>query len=154
DFWDEPGGIDAEAFVGYPDVSASSPTNYPEEQIMTRIKQIEPGNWREFLEEFSVRNNNRRARFQVFRGATSTEEGEEAYLEDVSLKENDGETEVVVVRIDRGGSKAEKTHQTITNVRRIAVQFDTDGSEDALEIIDKENELVVLRMESRVDGAS
>ena len=62
--------------------------------------------------------------------------------------------DVAVVRIDRSKTDAEKMHDTITNVIGIAVQYDTDGSEDALQITDKENELISLRFESRVDGVS
>lgn len=118
-------------------------------------KVISPENWESFLQEFAMRNNDRRARFDVFRkdGATE-EEGQEAHLEDVSLK-SDGKTKnVEVIRIDRTESDAEKTKDTITNVRGIAVQFDTDGSEDALEITDDQNSLISLRFESKVDGVS
>ena len=118
---------------------------------MSEIKQIEPKNWKSFLQEFSDRNNNRRARFQVFKGRNVENEAQESHLEEVSLKED---STIVVTRIDRTKGDGEKIHDTITNVVGIAVQYDTDGSEDVLEITDKENELISLRMESRVDGAS
>lgn len=119
---------------------------------MSEIKQIEPQNWEQFLEEFSTRNNNRRARFDVYRNdGEAEEELSEAHFEDASLKDSG---DVVVVRIDRSKADAEKMHDTITNVVGIAVQYDTDGSEDALQITDKENELISLRFESKVDGAS
>ncbi|MCY7374850.1 MAG: hypothetical protein LH472_02620 [Pyrinomonadaceae bacterium] len=122
---------------------------------MSEIKQIEPKNWATFLEEFSTRNNNRRARFDVFRRSGETEEErQEARFEDASLKQNGDQHEVVVIRIDRSETDAEKMHDTITNVIGIAVQYDTDGSEDALQITDRENELISLRFESKVDGAS
>ena len=54
---------------------------------MSEIKQIEPANWEEFLRDFAMRNNNRRARFDVYRSDGTTEdESEEAHLEEVSLK--------------------------------------------------------------------
>ena len=119
---------------------------------MSEIKQIEPHKWEQFLEEFSTRNNNRRARFDVYRNdGNAEEERAEAHFEDASLKDNG---DVVVVRIDRSKTDAEKMHDTITNVVGIAVQYDTDGSEDALQITDRENELISLRFESKVDGAS
>lgn len=121
---------------------------------MSVIKQIEPNNWKKFLEEFSGRNYNRRARFQIFKGRDTENEAQESHLEEVSLKtEGDSQT-LVVTRIDRTNGDGEKIHDTVTNVVGIAVQYDTDGSEDVLEITDKENELISLRMESRVDGAS
>ena len=122
---------------------------------MSEIKQIEPKNWKTFLEEFSTRNNNRRARFDVYRGDGDTEEERlEAHFEDVSLKESGDRHEVVIIRIDRSKADAEKIHDSITNVIGISVQYDTDGSEDALQITDQENELISLRFESKVDGVS
>ncbi|HVE59644.1 MAG TPA: hypothetical protein VNB22_22730 [Pyrinomonadaceae bacterium] len=122
---------------------------------MSEIKQIEPGNWEEFLRDFAARNNNRRARFDVYRsGGATEEEAREEHLEDVLLKTDGNKKSVEVIRIDRTNSNAEKTHDVITNVRGISVQYDTDGSEDALEITDDQNTLVSLRFESRVDGVS
>lgn len=122
---------------------------------MSEIKQIEPNNWKTFLEDFSTRNNNRRARFDVYRNdGNAEEERAEAHFEDASLKTDGDRHDVVVIRIDRSKSDAEKMHDTITSVVGIAVQYDTDGSEDALQITDKENELISLRFESKVDGAS
>lgn len=122
---------------------------------MSEIKHIEPSRWEEFLRDFAARNNNRRARFDVFRsGGATEEEAREAHLEDVLLKTDGNKKSVEVVRIDRTNSNAEKTHDVITNVRGIAVQYDTDGSEDALEITDDQNTLISLRFESRVDGVS
>jgi hypothetical protein len=122
---------------------------------MSEIKQIEPKNWEDFLRDFSARNNNRRARFDVFRSGGATEaESHEEHFEDAILKSDGNAKSVEVIRIDRGKTNAEKTRDTITNVRGIAVQYDTDGSEDALEITDDQNTLVSLRFESKVDGAS
>jgi len=122
---------------------------------MSEIIQIEPINWSEFLREFSARNNNRRARFDVFRsrGLIETEAHEE-HLEDILLKKQGNLFAVEVIRIDRTNGKAEKKRDLITNVRGIAVQYDTDGSEDVLEITDDQNTLINLRFESKVDGAS
>ena len=121
---------------------------------MSEIKQIEPQNWEIFLEDFSVRNNDRRARFEIFKGGNVENEGQEYHFEDVSFRQNGDDKELVIVRIDRAKSDAHKIHDTITNVVGISVQYDTDGSEDVLEITDKENELISLRFESKVDGAS
>lgn len=118
-------------------------------------KIISPENWENFLQEFAMRNNNRRARFDVFRKDGETEEEEqEAHLEDVKLVSNGNAKNVEIIRIDRAKSNADKISDVITNVRGIAVQYDTDKSEDALEITDDQNSLISLRMESKVDGAS
>lgn len=118
---------------------------------MSEVKQIAPDNWASFLEGFSTRNNNRRARFQVFKGHSAQEEPQEAHLEEVRLKDN---STLIVTRIDRTKGDGEKMHDTITNVTGISVQYDTDKSEDALEITDRENEMIMLRLESKVDGVS
>ncbi len=122
---------------------------------MSNIIQIEPINWAEFLREFAARNNNRRARFDVFRrlGAVEAESHEE-HLEDILLKTAGNAKSVEVVRIDRTNGKAEKKRDVITNVRGISVQYDTDGSENVLEITDDQNTLISLRLESKVDGVS
>ncbi len=118
-------------------------------------KMIAPNDWKEFLQGFAKRNNDRRARFDVFRkNGEVEEESQEAHLEDVVLRENGSAKDVEVIRIDRTKSDAEKTSDVITNVRGIVVQYDTDGSEDILEITDDQNTLVSLRFESKVDGAS
>jgi hypothetical protein len=122
---------------------------------MSEIKQIEPANWEEFLRDFASRNNNRRARFDVYRSDGTTEdEGQEGHLEDVRLKRDGNSKTVEIIRLDRSHRNTGKTQDVITNVRGISVQYDTDGSEDALEIIDDENTLISLRFESKVDGVS
>lgn len=117
-------------------------------------KNIDPEKWKSFLEEFSVRNNNRRARFELFKRGEAIEEQEEASFEEARLEGSGNNRNVVVVRIDRGNKNAEKIEDEITNIRGIAVQYDTDGSEDALEFTDDQNSLISLMFESKVDGVS
>jgi len=118
-------------------------------------KAIAPDNWEKFLQEFATRTYDRRARFDVFRASGATEEERvEAHLEDVKLTANGDSKTVEIIRIERGGTNAEKMKDTITNVRGITVQYETDGSENALEITDDQNTLVSLRLESKVDGNS
>ena len=116
-------------------------------------KLIAPDDWESFLENFTERNKDRRARFDVFRknGAVE-EENQESHLEKISFVKNDKKVEVV--RIDRTENKNEKVENQITKVKSLFVQYDTDGSEDALEFLDNEDALISLRMESKVDGAS
>lgn len=121
---------------------------------MSEIKQIEPQNWENFLEDFSARNHDRRARIDVYRNDGNVEEeSTEAHFENASLETNDGAT-AVVNRVDRSKTDADKMRDAIDDVIGIAVQYDTDGSEDALRITNRENELISLRFESKVDGAS
>ncbi len=118
-------------------------------------KMIEPDNWADFLIEFSGRNRDRRARFYIFFSSGETvEEAEEGHLANVVLKNNDGKRQVVVERIGRGGGDEEPMSDTIENVRGIAVQYETDGSENILEITDGKNTLMSLRFESKLDGDS
>jgi hypothetical protein len=121
---------------------------------MSNIKQIARADWQSFLEDFSLRNNNRRARFEVFKGINSEEERQEYFLEDISLKDENESKTIAVTRIDRTKPNTEKIHDKITNVTALAVQYDVDGSESVLEISDAEKELILLRFESKVDGVS
>lgn len=118
-------------------------------------KAIEPKDWAKFLDDFSARNKNRRARFNIFFDSGETlEEGEEGHLENVALDKNGDKMQVVVKRADQTSANEETMTDTIENVRGVTVQFDTDGSEDILEITDGKNTLFSLRFESKVDGAS
>lgn len=118
-------------------------------------KAIEPKDWAKFLEDFSARNANRRARFNIFfNSGEAVEEAEEGQLESVALDKNGDKAQVVVKRADRTSNDEETMTDTIENVRGITVQFDTDRSEDFLEITDGKNTLFSLRFESKVDGAS
>ncbi|MDQ3063193.1 MAG: hypothetical protein M3R14_10105 [Acidobacteriota bacterium] len=118
-------------------------------------KQISPDNWENFLQEFSTRNEKRRARFNIFFSSGETvEEAEEGHLESVALNKNGNKTQVIVKRADKTSENEETMTDTIERVRGITVQIDTDGSEDILEITDEKNTLFSLRFESKVDGAS
>ena len=118
-------------------------------------KGIGQENWEKFLQEFSTRNRNRRARFNIFFSSGETlEEGEEGFLESVALGRNGDYAQVIVKRADQTAGGADTMSDTIENVRGITVQIDTDGSEDVLEITDGKNTLFSLRLESKVDGNS
>lgn len=118
-------------------------------------KAIAPADWKKFLGEFALRNNDRRARFDVFeRDGSVVEERSEAHLEDIVLRHENGSSTVEIIRINRADTDAGKNRVEITDVRGVTVQYDTDGSEDALEITDQQNNMISLRLESRVDGNS
>ena len=122
---------------------------------MTTINGIAKNEWAEFLQAFTRRNHNRRARFQFFGRSDVREEGQEGHLESVTVETNgDDEPRVLVKRRDESGAEPQAMLQTIPRVRRISVQYDTDSSEDALEIEDAQDTMIMLRMESKVDGAS
>jgi hypothetical protein len=114
-------------------------------------KQIEPNNWSSFLEEFSARNKDRRARFELFHhdGAIKEEE-QEAHFESATLE---GRT-VTVKRTDRSRNEPVDLALDVADTHGIAVQYDTDGSEDTLEFTNHKGDMTVLHFESKVDGDS
>jgi hypothetical protein len=118
-------------------------------------KGIGQKDWEEFLREFTARNKNRRARFNIFYASGDTvEEAEEGHLESVSLNQSGDQMQVIIERTDQTTENHETMTNTIENVSVITVQYDTDGSEDILEITDAKNTLLSLRLESNVDGNS
>ena len=114
---------------------------------------VNENDWESFLREFSDRNRDRRARIEVFwRDGTTENEDEESHLETISL--TGGGKNVEIIRVDRTKSEPENRSETVTNVEGIAAQYDPDGSENALEILDDQNSLVSLRFESKAHGIS
>lgn len=122
---------------------------------MTMIKGIAENDWGKFLHDFSARNRGRRSRFEFFTKSNVQEEGAEGHLETITLEtEGNDAPRLLIKRRDEGGTEAREVVELISAVRRLSVQYDTDNSEDALEIEDTHGKLVLLRMESKVDGAS
>ena len=117
---------------------------------MTIVKMIEPQEWRTFLDGFTERNRGRRARYEFFTHGNVFEEDEEARFESVSI---DGNSVTVKRKHPRLGEEAEIV-DNLQDIRGIAVQYDTDNSEDVLELTNERNEMTSLRLESRVDGVS
>lgn len=112
---------------------------------------IEPKEWAEFLSAFSNRNHGRRARFEVFgpRGSVG-EEAQEAKFKSASI---DNHT-VTITRIDNTEAKERVMNDEFPNIRGVAVQYDTDGSEVMLELTNDKGAMTVLHFESLVDGDS
>jgi hypothetical protein len=114
-------------------------------------KSIEPGSWKSFLQEFSERNRDRRARFELFHHAGDVkEEEQEAHFESASIE---GDV-VIVKRVDRSGRGARDLVIHLPNIHGVSVQYDTDGSEDTLEFTNQNGDMTVLHFESKVDGDS
>ena len=110
-------------------------------------KTIEPSEWDTFLSGFSDRNTGRRARFEAFTSGGVAEEDEEASFQSVSIENN-------VVTVDRDTAKGGPIADRIDDVRGIAVQFDSDESENTIEFMDANGDVTVLHFESMVDGES
>lgn len=108
---------------------------------------IAPDEWAKYLDEFSTRNRGRRARFEAFAEETVTEEDEEAVFEGVSA-EGDRFT---VKRVNRTHGDEPITDE-LTGIRGIAVQHDSDGSDNTIEFTDDRGDLAILHFESTVDG--
>lgn len=117
---------------------------------MTMIKAIEPQEWATFLNAFSERNHGRRARFEIFSHGDFAEEEQEAFFTSASI---DGNT-VTVKRHYKNHGEEKTMTDTLKNIRGVAVQYDTDDSEDMLEFTDDKNAMTTLHFESRVDGDS
>jgi hypothetical protein len=116
---------------------------------------LDPAKWGALLEGFSKRNRFRRARFETFGGAEVVEEEQESRLQNITVTLNDaGAPLVTITRLDSSNAAPADMVTTIPRVRRISPQIDVDGSEDGLEIEDINGVLSVLRLESKVDGAS
>jgi hypothetical protein len=116
---------------------------------------LDPAKWGALLAGFSKRNRLRRARFETFGGGEVLEEEQEARLENITVALiGDDAPRVTVIRLDNSTATPANMVTTIPRVRRIRPQFDVDSSEDGLEIEDVNGVLSVLRLESKVDGAS
>jgi hypothetical protein len=114
------------------------------------IKPIEPANWNEFLADFSGRNRGRRARFELFTDGSVREEDEEAVFERIAVDKD----LVTVTRMNRSTAKPSEIGAEVTGVQGIAVQYDTDDSENTLQFTDARGNMTVLHFESMIDGES
>ncbi|HQU91790.1 MAG TPA: hypothetical protein PLK77_05800 [Pyrinomonadaceae bacterium] len=113
-------------------------------------KIIAPDEWNEYLADFSTRNNGRRARFEAFSRGSVREEDEEAVFQTVSISGD----KVTVGRVVRSASGDSAIADEITGVHGIAIQLDSDGSDNTMEFMDTNGDLTVLHFESMVDGES
>lgn len=113
-------------------------------------KTISPDEWNEFLADFSVRNNGRRARFEAFSRRGVAEEDEEAAFDAIGIERD----VVTVTRLNRSTASESKITDEVIGVHGISVQYDTDNSENTLEFMDTNGDMTVLHFESLVDGDS
>ena len=118
---------------------------------MTMIKAVDPQDWINFMADFSARNRGRRARFEIFgRHGEISEERQEGYFQKISVNEQT----VTVLRTYENHAREETMTDNIANIRGISVQYDTDLSEDMLELTATNGNLTALHFESLVDGDS
>lgn len=117
-------------------------------------KAIETDNWADFLEEFSKRNRDRRARFHIFRNGEMNEEEQEGNFQTATIEKSDGVSNVVVTRSYLDVEEQKTMTDKIENIRGIAVQYENDKSENILELTNNHNHLYSLRFESKIDGVS
>ena len=113
-------------------------------------KVIAPDEWTTYLGEFSSRNKGRRARFEAFSRGEVEEENEEAVFESISISGG----KVSVNRMIKTGNQDRPIKDELTGVHGIAVQLDSDGSDNTMEFMDMNGDLTVLHFESMVDGES
>ncbi|MEO5858354.1 MAG: hypothetical protein ABIR33_05330 [Pyrinomonadaceae bacterium] len=110
-------------------------------------KIIAPDQWNEYLADFSTRNQGRRARFEAFSRGSVIEEDEEAVFQTVAISGDK-------VTIGRAVTAGSAITDQVTGVHGIAVQLDSDGSDNTMEFMDTNGDLTVLHFESMVDGES
>jgi len=123
----------------------------PEEERMSETKMVEPAKWDEFLNGFSERNRGRRARFELFRrDGEVAEEGQEGYFESASIDDE----AITITRIDKSKREEYEMKDRIPNIHGIAVQLDSDGSDNTLELTNARGDMTVLHFESTIDGDS
>jgi hypothetical protein len=116
---------------------------------------FDPAEWGGLLAGFSERNRFRRARFETFGRGNVVEEEQESRLENIKVAlTGTGAPRVTVIRLDNSTATPTEMVTTIPRVRRISPQFDVDDSENGFEIEDQDGALTVLRLESKVNGAS
>ena len=114
-------------------------------------KLIEPSEWDRFLSEFSERNRGRRARFELFsREGDVGEEDQEGVFESASVKNG----VVTIKRLDNTEVENETMSDDIPNIHGISIQYDSDQSENTIELTNDKGDMTVLHFESRVDGDS
>lgn len=111
---------------------------------------VVPSEWDEFLQDFSKRNQGRRARFEAFSRGSVAEEDEEAVFQHISIS-GDKVSVGRVVNTARGESPIT---DEVTGVHGIAIQLDSDGSDNTVEFMNTNGDLTVLHFESMVDGES
>lgn len=118
---------------------------------MSETKLIEPAKWNEFLNDFSKQNRGRRARFELFRrDGEVAEEGQEGYFESASIDDE----AITIIRIDKSNIEEYEMTDRIPNVHGVAVQLDSDGSDNTLELTNERGDMTVLHFESTIDGDS
>ena len=111
-------------------------------------KVIAPDEWATYLEEFSSRNQGRRARFEAFSRGEVAEEDEEAVFESISISAG----KASVSRTIKTGTENRPIKDELTGVHGIAVQLDSDGSDNTMEFMNTNGDLTILHFESMVDG--
>ena len=111
-------------------------------------KIIAPDEWNEYLTDFSSRNQGRRARFEAFSRGRVAEEDEEAVFDSVSIAGN----VATVKRTVRADDVNAPISDDIPGVHGISVQLDSDGSDNTMEFMDTNGDMIVLHFESMVDG--
>lgn len=145
--------LQASRMIGRPSSARGGPPN--EQGVTLMSDYLDPAEWSDLLAGFSDRNRRRRARFETFGQGNVVEEEQEAHLENIKVAlTGSGAPRVTVTRLDNSTATPAEMVTTIPRVRRLSPQFDVDDSEDGLEIEDQDGALTVLRLESKVDGAS
>jgi len=109
--------------------------------------------WREFLQEFSERNQSRPARLEVYGGAVEIQEGK-TYLPLLGVSYDPDAPERGSVEISFGGESsrdAEPVTHRVEHVERITPLVGTKMLEEGLGMEDEEGSKILLRFESLLE---
>lgn len=115
---------------------------------------IESSLWQTNLSDFGQRNRMRPTRLEVLGPAREVES--DFWLEDglllagidLDLKEDGGSSIEIMLQAPAGSARNHMTH-TVAGVKRVALET-TAGSDETLEIEDKEGAVTIMRFESEV----
>jgi hypothetical protein len=110
-------------------------------------ENIDRSVWINYFNEFTRRNHSRPTRLEVF-GELGAQENERGLpFAGISLERgNDGPSIEIMLGAHKGDTPPHLTH-IIENVREISPKRGLDGCDEALEIVDSQDEKNVLRFE-------
>jgi hypothetical protein len=118
-------------------------------------KTIEPSDWQRTLTDFGERNKMRATRLEVFGAAREVES--DFWLEDglllagitLEMDLDRGATVEIMLKAPAAATHGHMTH-TIAGMKRLAMDR-ANGSDEGLELEDKEGAVTIMRFESESD---
>ncbi|MDX6528995.1 MAG: hypothetical protein QOH41_1285 [Blastocatellia bacterium] len=110
-------------------------------------ENIDRSVWISYLIEFSKRNNSRPTRLEVFGENGAQEEEHGLPFAGISLERGNGTPSIAIMFSARNGDTPSHLTHIIENVQEITPKRGLDGGDEALEIVDSQGEISLLRFE-------